>query len=383
MTGASLSVGGVILSVDFSESGRQQVLDQIQRMGTNVVVVSPRASRSAGGRARTGFLAATLVEPDRVAIQERVAGIARITPLATGTFRLKAGDLSKEAAVVGCEPSFFRIKNWATASGNLFDERDDRKASRLVLLGSNVARDLFGNAPAMGHRITVGGAPFEVLGVLSERGQGLDAVNEDDQVFVPLRTAMRRLMNREFYSGLLLEVGSWEEMSRAARETGELLRERHRTRLARGIDDFDVSSQRALAETRLAASTRLGFLVSWIGRSALVVAGLGILAIGWIAVKARTVEIGTRRAVGASAQDIFLQILLEAGMISLLGCAAGLLAGWAASRFVAARANLPYIFDRSNAAEALVVAALVNLLFSVIPAVKASKISPIRALRFE
>jgi putative ABC transport system permease protein len=383
MTSASLGVAGVILSVDFSEGGRQQVLDQIRRMGTNVIVVSPRASRSAGGRARNGLLAATLVEPDRVAIRERVAGIDRITPLATGTFRLKAGDLSKEAAVVGCEPSFFRIRNWGTASGNLFDERDDRRASRLVLLGSNVARDLFGNEPRIGHRITIGGAPFEILGVLSERGQGLDAVNEDDQVYVPLRTAMRRLMNRDFYSGLLLEVGSWDEMTQAALETGELLHQRHRAKLVKGIDDFDVSSQRALAETRLAASTRLGFLVSWIGRSALAVSGLGLLAIGWIGVKARTMEIGTRRAVGASAKDIFLQILLEAGVISLLGCGAGLLVGWAASRLVAMSSNLPYIFDGPNAAEAFVVAASVNLLFSILPAVRASKMSPIRALRFE
>jgi putative ABC transport system permease protein len=383
MASAILGVAGVIVSVGFAAGGRQQALDQIRRMGTNVLVVSPRASRSIAGRARTGSPVTTLSEADLVAIRQEVPAITRTSAFVAATFRIKAGDLSKETAVVGCEPNYFRIKSWSIGLGGLFDEKDDRRAGRVVVLGRTVARDLFGSEPPAGGRLTIAGAPFEIVGTLSERGQGLDVGNEDDQVYVPLRTAMRRVMSRDFYNGLLLEVSSWDQMNDAARDIAALLRQRHRTRLLGRPDDFEVSSQKMLAETRLAASERLGFFVRWTRATALVVSGLGILAIGWMTVRARTSEIGTRRALGATRPDIFLQILVEAGTISLLGCLAGLLIGWAASRLVATQSSIPFVFDRSNAAGTLVAAALLNLSFALAPAARAARVSPIRALRFE
>ena len=383
MSSAILGVAGVIVSVDFAAGGRQQALELIRRMGTNVIVVSPRASRNIAGRARTGSLVTTLSEPDRLAIRREIPAVERASAFVAATFRIKAGDLSKETAVVGCEPDYFRIKSWPVSQGSLFDEKDDRRAGRVVVLGQAVARDLFESGPATGGRLTIGGVPFEVVGTLSERGQGLDVANEDDQIYVPLRTAMRRVMNRDFYNGLLLEVGSWDQMTDAAREIASLLRERHRSKLPGRLDDFEVSSQRSLAETRLTASERLSFFVRWIGATALVVSGLGILAIGWMTVRARTAEIGTRRALGATIADIVFQILVEVGTISLLGCLAGVLIGWVASRIVAAQSSVPFVFDRSAAVGTLATAALLNLFFSLIPAVKAGTISPIRALRFE
>ncbi|HEX7253358.1 MAG TPA: ABC transporter permease [Thermoanaerobaculia bacterium] len=379
---AMLGVAGVLLSVDFAAGGREQVLMQIRRMGTNLLVVSPRLDRSVGGRARTGSIVTTLVEPDRAAIRMDVPRIVRTSPVATATLRLKAGDLSKETTVIGCEPDYFFIKGWSVAAGSLFDDREDRKAVRSAVVGKAVARDLFGGESPIRQRLTIGGVPFEIVGVLSERGQGLDTANEDDQVYVPLRTAMRRLMNRDFYSGLWLEVGSWEDMTGAAGEVRALLRRRHH-RLASLPDDFDVASQKALAETRLAASERLGFLVRWIGWSALGVSGLGILAIGWIAVKARTAEIGTRRAIGATAVDIFLQILTETAVICSIGCIAGLAVGWQGSRLLAAWASVPYVFDAGNAKGTLLIAVLLNLCFALLPAAKASAVHPIRALGYE
>jgi putative ABC transport system permease protein len=379
---AMLGVAGVLLSVDFAAGGRQQVLLQIRRMGTNLLVVSPRLDRSVGGRARTGSLVTTLVEPDRAAIRMDVPRIVRTSPVATATLRLKAGDLSKETTVIGCEPDYFLIKGWNVGAGSLFDERDDRKAVRSAVVGKTVARDLFGGKSPIRQRLTIGGVPFEIVGVLSERGQGLDTANEDDQVYVPLRTAMRRMMNRDFYSGLWLEVDSWDEMTGTAKDVRALLRRRHH-RLANLPDDFDVASQEALAETRLAASERLGFLVRWIGWSALAVSGLGILAIGWIAVKARTAEIGTRRALGATAADIFTQILTEMAVICTIGSIVGLAAGWQGSRLIAAWASVPYVFDGWNAAGTLLIANLLNLCFALLPAAKASVIHPIRALGYE
>jgi putative ABC transport system permease protein len=379
---AILGVAGVIVSVDFASGGRQQALNQIERMGINVLAITPQQNRSVGGRARTGAIVQTLVDADYAGIRRQVPAILRSSAVATAEFRLKAGDLSKTAPVVGCEPNYVRIKNWTLTEGTFFYEGDERRAARVAVLGYAVARDLFGDESAVGQHLTVNRTPFEVVGVLSERGQGLDAAAEDDQIYVPLRTAMHRLMNVEYYTGLLLEIDRPDRMDEAADSVTEILRQRHR-RLANLPYDFQVQNQNALLETQSASSGRLGFYVRSIGLSGLAVSGLGILAVCWIAVKGRTVEIGTRRALGANALDVFLQILLEAAVVSCLGCALGLALGWRGSLWIAQRAGLPFVFDAPNAWLTLGIAAGMNCCFALLPAARASKVSPIRALKYE
>jgi|HubBroStandDraft_6_1064221.scaffolds.fasta_scaffold324132_1 putative ABC transport system permease protein len=379
---AMLGVAGVIISVDFASGGRQQALNQIARMGVNVLAVTPQQDRSVGVRARTGTIVQTLVDADYTAIRRRIPSIARSSPVATAGFRLKAGDLSKTAPVVGCAPDFVRIKNWALAEGAFFDEGDQRRAARVAVLGYTVARDIFGDAAAVGQHLSVNRTPFEVVGVLAERGQGLDVAAEDDQIYVPLRTATHRLRNVEYYSGLLLEIDRPDHMDEAAASVTEILRQRHH-RLANLPDDFQVQNQKSLLETQLASSDRLGFYVRWIGLSGLLVSGLGILAVCWIAVKGRTVELGTRRALGANTSDLFLQIVLEAAVISFVGCALGFATGWRGSQVLAKRAGLPLVFDWPNAWLTLGVAATMNFCFALLPAARAAGVSPIRALKYE
>lgn len=340
---AILGVAGVIVSVDFASGGREQALNQIERMGVNVLAVKPKQDRSVGGRARTGAIVQTLVDADYAGIRRQVPSILRSSAVATAEFRLKAGDLSKTAPVVGCEPDYFRIKNWTLAEGTFFDEGEARRAARVAVLGYTVARDIFGDESAVGKHLSVNRTAFEVVGVLAERGQGLDVAAEDDQIYIPLRTAMHRLMNVEYYTGLLLEIDRPDRMDGAAESVADILRQRHH-RLANLPDDFQVQNQKSLLEMQLASSGRLGFYVRWIGLSGLVVSGLGILAFCWIAVKGRTVEIGTRRALGANGSDVFLQILLEASVISSAGCALGLAIGWQGSQVIAHRAGLPFVF---------------------------------------
>jgi putative ABC transport system permease protein len=379
---AILGVAGVIISVNFASGGRQQALNQIERMGVNVLAIRPEQDRSVGGRARTGAIVQTLVDADYTAIRQQVPSILRSSAVATTEFRLKAGDLSKAAPVVGCEPDYARIKNWSLAEGNFFDDVDERRATRVAVLGYTIARELFGDASALGKRITLNRTPFEVVGVLSERGQELDAATEDDQTYVPLRTAMHRLMNVEYYSELLLEIDEADRMDGAAKSVSGILRQRHR-RLANLPDDFQVQNQKSLLETQAASSGRLGFYVRWIGLSGLVVSGLGILAVCWIAVIGRTVEIGTRRALGANASDVFFQMLLEAAVLGIGGCALGLAMGWRGSLWATQRANLPQVFDWPNVWLTVGVATAMNLGFALFPAARAARVSPIRALKYE
>ncbi len=383
LASALLGVSGVIASVNYASGGRQKILNQIRRMGTNVLIVQPQQSRSVGGRARTGAIVTTLVEQDYNILRRDVPAVRRSSALANGSFLVKAGDLSKNnCAIVGAEPDYIRIKNWPVMRGDFFDSSEVRRSARVAVLGITVARDLFGDESPVGQRLFINRVPFEIIGVMEERGQGLDVVNEDQQVYIPLSTAMHRLMNVDYYSGLLLEVARWEEMDGAAHSVTGLLRQRHHTS-TKIPEDFKLQNQKELIDTQLTAAERLGFFVRWIGLSGLLVSGLGILAISWIAVKERTVEIGTRRALGATASDVFFQMLFESAVVSLIGCGLGLAVGWKVTAVIAERVDQPFVFEWSSARFALAVAILLNLLFALIPSRKAARLDPIHALKYE
>jgi putative ABC transport system permease protein len=381
---AALGVAGIIASVNYASSGRQQILDQIRRMGTNTVMISAQQSRATAGRARTGSIVTTLREADYAALRRDLTGHVRSSAIVTQSFRLKAGDFSKAATVVGCEPSYFTIKSWPVEAGEIFDAPDLRRSARVALVGHTVAADLYGSdsAAAIGQRLFINRVPFEVAGVLAERGQGLDIANEDEQVYVPLTTAMRRLLNLDYFNAVVFEIADWNDMDASARMITGILHVRHHT-MAGQRDDFQVQNQKELVDTQLASSARLVFFVRWIGVSGLLVSGLGVLAIAWITVRDRTTEIGTRRALGATASDVFFQFVFEASVLAAIGAASGLWIGRIASALIAARAKLPFVFERTPAMTALTTALLLNLLFSAWPAFRAARLDPIQALKYE
>lgn len=382
LSSAALGVAGVVCSVNYGASGTRKLLDQIWRLGTNVLIITPAKSQAVAGRARTGQAVTTLVERDYVALRRELLARNRSSALVTANFWMKAGDISKNSAVIGCEPDYFKIKNWNVIAGQFFDSSNEVSASRVVLLGRTVATDLFANASAVDQRIMINRVPFTVIGVLAERGQSLDVANEDNQVFVPLKTAMRRLMNVDHYNAIVLEIDKLSGMDAAAEATRSFLHQNHRIR-ANQRDDFQIQNQKTLLDTQRLAANRLRFFLRWIAASALVVSGLGISGITWIAVKERTGEIGTRRALGASASDIFGQILFESIVLTLLGCSLGLAISWPVSRFLSNSAGSPFVFDRNSALFAFCAAGLLNLLFAAWPSRTAASVSPLTALKYE
>ena len=379
---AALGAAGVIVSVNFAAGGRQQVLDQIRRMGTNIVMVTAQPDRARAGRARTGSIVTTLRGSDYTAIRREVGDVVRSSAIVSTALRLKAGDFSKVSPVVGCEPSYFGIKAWSINDGAPFDDADMRRSARVALLGHTVASDLYGTEPPIGQRLFVNRVPFVVVGVLSERGQGLDVSNEDQQIYVPLTTAMRRLANIDYFNAIALEIQSWSEMDRSAAAVSELLNVRHRTSRTRPAD-FQVQNQKELVDTQLASSARLAFFVRWVAWTGLMVSGLGVLAMAWIGVRDRTAEIGTRRALGATDVDVFFQFGFEAMVLAMLGSITGLGIGWLGTGAVAARAPLPFVFDGGAATLAIGAALLVNIAFSTWPAYRAARLDPVVALQHE
>jgi putative ABC transport system permease protein len=379
---ASLGVAGIVTSVNFASSGRQQVLDQIRRMGTNTVMVTAQQSRTVAGRARTGSIVTTLREADYAVVRHDLTGLVRSSAIVTQPFRLKAGDFSKEAPIVGVEPSYFGIKSWTADAGELFDAADLRRSARVALVGHTVAADLYGSGSAIGRRLFINRIPFDVVGVLAERGQGLDIANEDEQVYIPLTTAMRRLLNLDYLNAIVFEIGDWNRMDESARVITDILHVRHHT-LVTQRDDFEVQNQKELVDTQVASGARLAFFIRWIGASGLLVSGLGVLAMAWITVRDRITEIGTRRALGATARDVFCQFVFEASVLAASGSVSGLWLGRIASQLAAALAHLPFVFERRAAIGALGTALLLNLVFAAWPASRAARLKPIQALKHE
>ncbi len=380
---AMLGVGGVISAINYAAEGRMKVLNRIQRFGTNVLVVTPQLSRNVGGRAKTGTIVTTLVAADYAEILREIPDIEKSSAAITTSFLVKAGDLSKSNCVVmGTEPDYARIRHWQTTEGEFYEMPEMRRAARVAVLGSTVRRDLFGSESPIGKRVFINRVPFEVIGVLEERGQGLDATNEDNQVYVPLSTAMRRLANVDYFGSILFAVTNWDRMDETTEAIHQVLSKRHR---APGNlpEDFQIQNQKTLIDTEIASSNRLTFLVRWVGLSGLAVSGLGILAICWIAVGERVGEIGIRRALGATKSDIFFQFLFEAVVISVLGCFAGVIAGWRGTESIAHRADLPFFFDWKGAVLIAGFAFFMNLVFALIPSRKAAHLDPIRALKSE
>jgi putative ABC transport system permease protein len=279
-------------------------------------------------------------------------------------------------------PAWFVIRNWSTRTGSLFTAEDDQGARRVGLLGATAARDLFGEADPTGLRISINRVPFTVSGVLTERGQGLDAADEDSQIYVPLQTAMLRLMNLDHFQSILLQVDSWRSMEDVAQQVSALLSQRHRYFSFSG-PDFQVQNQKALIETQLAAFARLTFLLRWIAACTLSVASLGIFGVAWIGVGNRTREIGTCRAIGATAPDVLLQMFAEAILGPTLGCGAGVCLAWITLRFIDQREGQPFLFSRQAAAEVVFISVVLYSLAALGCSLRAIRIGPAVALRAE
>lgn len=211
-----LGTAAVIVSVNFAAAGRRAALNQIARMGLNALTVTPQPDRGKGVRTRTGDVVHTLVAADYNEIRQRIPLVTEGSPVSSGQYRVKAGDLSKMAQVVGCLPSYRVIKDWKLSAGEWFSAGENRRGARVAVLGARVALDIFGTSAPVGRQLSIERTPFLVIGVVEEHGQGLDAVSEDDQIYVPLQTAMHRLSNVDYYTGLLLEVRGVRDMDDAA-----------------------------------------------------------------------------------------------------------------------------------------------------------------------
>jgi putative ABC transport system permease protein len=381
LVGIIIGVGAVILMVAVGEGAQNEVLRKIESMGTNLIIVSAGQVKTFGGRARqTGFVT-TLVPRDGMAIVSEVPGIVQAAPAQGKRLPLKYGTQSYTTQIVGASPNLPEIKNLSLVRGRFFNEDEDRMMAHVAVLGPTPAKNLFGNANPVGEVIQIKNVAFEVIGVTKEKGM-IAGQDEDDQIYIPLNTAMKRLMNVTYLSQIYLQAQNTEVMKPAEREIRSLLRERHRLKEDKA-DDFTIQNQLDILEAERETTESFTLLIGSIAGVSLLVGGVGILAVMLILVRERTNEIGVRRAVGARRKDILLQFMMEATALSIGGGIVGILLGLLGSMIVRYATKWPVSLSVMPIIISFGFSFVVGFFFGVYPARKASRLDPIEALRAE
>ncbi|MBI1175095.1 MAG: FtsX-like permease family protein [Sideroxydans sp.] len=383
MLGMVIGVGAVIMMLAIGQGVQQKVAASIASMGSNLFIILSGSTTSGGARMGSGAVP-TLTVSDAQALEE-LPGIAAVAPAQPGTAQLVYGPNNWSTQVYGTTPSYLTVRDWTMASGANFTDSDVRSATRVALLGQTVVQNLFGSEDPIGKTIRIKNSPYVVLGVLGAKGQSLDGRDQDDTVIVPVTTAQRKLFGSQFAGSvrfIMAQAVSADAMPAAEKAMNELLRQRHHIRNGED-DDFSVRNLTAMANTAAETTQVLSLMLGAIASISLLVGGIGIMNIMLVSVTERTREIGIRMAIGACGRDVLLQFLLEAIIISIIGCFIGVLLGIGGALVVEKVTGLGVVVTVMSIVLAFSVAAAVGIFFGWYPARKASRLKPIDALRFQ
>ena len=389
MLGMIIGISAVIIILSIGAGTQGLIFDQLSSIGTNLIGILPGQSDDNGPPASVlGISVTTLKYEDVLALRQKrntphileVAGYVR----GSGSVTWNSKDIS--TSFTGTTANYIDVEDAQIMIGRFFDESEERGVSRVAVLGSNLARDLFGEQNPVGQDIKIKREIFKVIGVLKERGSSI-FVNQDDEVFVPLLTAQRILLGINHLNFVRAKVDATENIDSSIEDVKAVLRDRHDIDDP-AEDDFTVRGMNTAADILAQVTNALKFFLVAIASIALLVGGIGIMNIMLVAVNERIREIGLRKAVGATNKDIIGQFVVETMIISFVGGLIGIVAGIIVSGMVALFINyFGYDWDFIISLNSIILASgfslITGLVFGIYPALKASKLDPIIALKYE
>ena len=379
--GIIIGVASVVAMVALGNGAQARIQSQISSLGQNLLTIFAGSRRAGGVNSGLGS-ASVLTLADADAIGREVPDVVAVSPEDTTSAQAIANGRNWSTTIAGESPEYLKIRDWKLVSGSMFTERDIRSATKVAVIGSQTAHELFGPLNPVGQTVRVKNIPFVIIGLLESKGTGMGGMSQDDRLIVPYTTAMRLLTGDKYLRSINVQISGADRMEAAEQQITSLLRQCHRLSAGRA-DDFNIFNQKEIADTVNSVSTIITLLLGAIGGISLLVGGIGIMNIMLVSVTERTREIGIRIAVGAQPGDILLQFLIEAITLSLLGGTIGVLLGVGASNLVGHFTSFVPIVSAGSIILAFGVSCAVGIFFGFYPARKAALLNPIDALRYE
>jgi putative ABC transport system permease protein len=391
MLGVIIGVGAVITLMSVGSGAQAAITSTFEEMGTNVLYVMPTSSEGGGMMAiQYGSMTPNLTLEDAQAL-ERIDGVTAVASVNENIVDIAYGGESKMAIIHGASAEYQAVYTYSVASGQFFSDRHVASRDTVLVIGSTVAEDLFGNYDPVGERVKVNGKRFTIIGVLEPKGGAIMGVSMDDIVVTPITTFQTKLFTQRTASGddavqsIALQVTDAESVDRVTEEAENLLRRRHHL-TGDDKNDFAIVSMEQMLGMLQQVTGIFTIVLGAIASISLLVGSIGIMNIMLVSVTERTREIGVRKAVGAKRRDILVQFLLEAAVLSLLGGAVGIIGGWALA-FLISLVDISGITLHTVVTWDIVILAFgvslaIGLASGIYPAMRAARLNPIDALHY-
>ncbi len=384
MLGIIIGIAAVIAMMAVGSGASYVISQQIASIGSNIILVLPGSTTSGGLRSGSGG-AQTLTSDDVKAIMAECPSVELAAPTVRSSGLVVYGNMNWSTVIMGTSPELFDIREWGVVSGRSIGQQDVDGAAKVCLLGQTVAENLFGSDDPVGKIIRIKKVPFTVIGILERKGQSPQGTDQDDTIFVPLRTAQRNLVRSQHTNtvgAVLIKARSEALLSKAEEEINSLLKQRHR--ITGGKEpDFSTRNLSEILAVAEQSSKAMSLLLGAVASISLIVGGIGIMNIMLVSVTERTREIGIRMAIGARTKDILWQFLTEAVLLTMLGGIIGIILGTAGATVVSKLLSWPTLISIQSITVAFFFSGAVGIFFGFYPARKAAGLNPIDALRYE